>query len=376
MKRILIIQRTLTHYRKKLFDYIESRGEFFIDVVYIGQEDRVSGRNRTFKGRKILKYKNYEIKYSKFLIEYIKHNYKFYDFIILEGTTNFVNNIPICSFLMRRSYPYIIWDAGRRKNAKMTLPRKLIQKSLEFIWNNASAIMAYSTLAKQYFIKIGIMKERVFICQNTLCVKEFDRQIKEISENEVIDIRRRFVPEMGKIVLYVGAIEPRKRIQDLIDAFEIAKNKYKGICLVIIGGGSQLEQIKKYIKYKDKIFILGQIIDEVILYFLACDLFVLPSEGGLSLNQAMICRKPVIASSADGTEADLIIDGKNGFLFHERDIQELANKIVEVLNNEDKCSEMGIYSREIIDSYANEEKFYDNLKKCLSFVEKRGIDHG
>lgn len=238
------------------------------------------------------------------------------------------------------------------------------------MWTNASAIMVYSSLAKEYFKSINIPEEKIFVCQNTLHVGEFDRQIDAVSEESISEIRWKYVPLNGKMILYVGAIEPRKRIKDLVDAFDLVRIRLPNSSLVIIGGGEQLDELKEYSKNKNHVYLLGQIIDGVIKYFMACDVFALPSEGGLSLNQAMICRKPIIASSADGTELDLIEEGKNGFIFEETNVNDLADKLLKVLSSPALSKKMGSYSRQIIDQRINEKEFYRNFKLCLDSVEK------
>lgn len=372
MKKVLVVQRYYTHYRKSLFNYIESRGEYLFDVLSLGERDTIEGRNHVFSSNKLFRYKNYDIQYSKTLIKYIKKNYQAYDYIILEGTTNIANNIPICRFLRKQGYPYIIWDAGRRRNASMSLLRKIAQKPLFNIWKNAGAIIAYSSFAKKYFCDIGIDREHIFVCQNTLVVEAFDEQISRYSREQIEQTRSKFTSKNGKIILYVGAIESRKRIKDLIDAFEIVQKKTNNVSLVIIGGGSQLDEIKRYASRNNNIFVLGQIITGVIEYFLACDLFILPSEGGLALNQAMICGKPVIASSADGTEFDLIHEGENGHLFSEANITELSDQILEVLEDDNERITMGYNSRRIIEETVNEKTFYECFRKCLNDVELGG----
>lgn len=369
MKRVLVIQRSLTHYRKLLLNYIQMQGEYEIDIVSIAQKVSHDNNCYTFTAKEIVRYKNYHIQYSKGMIDFIKNRYKDYDYIILEGATNIINNMSICRFLKRNHFPYIVWDAGRRKNSKMSLLRRLMQTKLEYVWKNAAAIIAYSTYAKKYFEEIGISKNKIFVCQNTLYVKAFDNQIEEIAPIEIDVIRKQYAPEKRKLVLYVGAVEQRKRIKDLIDAIKIINEKTSIANLVVVGGGEQLEELKEYVANRKDVYLLGPIIEGVIKYFMAADVFVLPSEGGLSLNQAMICGKPIIASSADGTELDLIEDGKNGFLFEEKDIYGLIQKINAVLENEKMCEEMGRKSREIIETRVNEVCFYQNFKCCLGSVK-------
>lgn len=370
MKRVLIVQRSLTHYRKLLLNYIQMQGEYEIDVVSIANSVSHDNNCYAFTAKEIMRYKNYHIEYSKGMIDFIKKQYKNYDYIILEGATNIINNMSICRFLKKNCFPYVVWDAGRRKNSKMSLLRRLMQTNLEYVWKNAAAIIAYSTYAKKYFEEIGISENKIYVCQNTVYVKEFDNQIQKITPGEIEAIRKEYAPDKRKLVLYVGAVEPRKRIKDLIDAISIINDKTMSTNLVVIGGGEQLEELKEYAVNRKDVYLLGTIIDDVIKYFMAADLFVLPSEGGLSLNQAMICGKPIIASSADGTELDLVEDGKNGFLFEEKDIHELVHKITSILENEKMCEVMGKRSREIIEQKVNEVFFYQNFRCCLESICK------
>ena len=371
MKKILLVQRDVTHYRKLLIEYIESRGECLITPVCISDGQSAKGDKAIrVPAITLFEYRGRIIRYSKAMVSYVKNHYSQYDYIILEGATNLINNIPICRYLHKEGIPYIVWDAGRRKNAEMTILRRLMQRKLEFIWKNAAAIIAYSTIAKQYFVNLGISEEQVFICQNTLYVDTFDKQIAALTQEDIKSIRQKYAPKQQKIILYVGVIEKRKRVTDLVDAFEIVKNKHKDVVLLIIGGGDYFKELTDYCIGKEDIFLLGPIIEGVIKYFMAADLFVLPSQGGLSINQAMICSKPVIASSADGTELDLIEQGKNGFLFEEKNIDELVDRIDEVISDDEKLVSMGQHSRMIIEERINEKTFYDNFKKCINSVKK------
>jgi glycosyltransferase involved in cell wall biosynthesis len=375
MEKILIVQRQLTHYRKLLLHYLCSEGNYSIDVFCMGKKYGQLGNVTIFPNKEVkVKFgkREYTLGYSKKLLEAIKQRYKEYDYIILEGATNIVNNIPICAFLKSKNMGYIIWDAGRRKNAHMSFFRKLAQCKLDNIWRNADAIMAYSTLAKQYFESIGIESNRIFVCQNTLNVGEFDNQIKGIDTSELAELRSQYATIKEKIILYVGAVQARKRIVDLINSFQKLQTKRTDIKLLIIGGGDELEKLKTYVINNkiENVKFLGPIIDGVIKYFKIADVFALPSEGGLSLNQAMICSKTIIASSADGTEIDLIQDGNNGFLFQEGNVSELAEKIDLALKDDQTIQSMGKHSREIIDTRVNEANFLVNFKKCLSFSRR------
>lgn len=59
--------------------------------------------------------------------------------------------------------------------------------------------------------------------------------------------------------------------------------------------------------------------------------------------EAMLAGNPVIGKNAGGT-AELIEDGKNGFLYEPGNIKELADKMEELINNQDRIKVMGNYA--------------------------------
>ena len=360
------------HYRKQLFDFLKKSTGFNITVV-----DTNTTANKFLEGHISLKSKirkipmfgkKYEINYSGVLFKFIDKNCMNYDIIILEGASNVLNNIFICRKLKKHKIPYICWDAGRRVGSKMTPIRVLAQPFIKSTLKNAVACIAYSSVAKSYITSLGIPREKIFICQNTLNVSYFDEQLKSISPEKVTALKQSLGFEDKKIILYVGALEKRKRVDDLIYAFKQVNNDT--YALLIVGSGDdrqRLELLCKTLAVHNAHF-AGEVIEGVIEYFLICDVFVLPSEGGLAINQAMICSKPIIASSADGTERDLIIPGKNGFLFHEGNVDELRKSLITVLESD--SSSLGRYSRHIINQFFNENNFTKVFLEVIKYIQK------
>jgi glycosyltransferase involved in cell wall biosynthesis len=77
---------------------------------------------------------------------------------------------------------------------------------------------------------------------------------------------------------------------------------------------------------------------------------------------------PVICSVCDGTEKDLIEDGKNGYFFKEDDADDLAAKIIMVLSNKDKRQQMGKESLRIIREKININKVAKNYYHVFKSV--------
>jgi glycosyltransferase involved in cell wall biosynthesis len=98
---------------------------------------------------------------------------------------------------------------------------------------------------------------------------------------------------------------------------------------------------------------------------------VLAGMGGLSINDAMCYELPVICSVCDGTEKDLVEDGKNGYFFREDDADDLAAKIIMLLSNNDKRKQMRKESLRIIREKININTVAENYYLVFRTVLKK-----
>jgi glycosyltransferase involved in cell wall biosynthesis len=172
-----------------------------------------------------------------------------------------------------------------------------------------------------------------------------NENFRKLDENETSKIKSKYNINFP-FILYVGTLEPRKNIPNLLNAFYKIK-KQQGIAhkLVIAGGkgwkyNEIFETIEKLNLQNDVIF-TGYVPDEDLpgLYN-AADLFVYPSlyEGfGLPPLEAMQCGTPVITSNTSSLPE---VVGDAGIMVNPHDIGELANKMYEVLTNKDLRKEL------------------------------------
>jgi glycosyltransferase involved in cell wall biosynthesis len=172
---------------------------------------------------------------------------------------------------------------------------------------------------------------------------------KPLNENEINNIKQKYNLNYP-FILYVGTLEPRKNIPTLLKAFYKLKKQGIKHKLVITGKKgwkykSIFETIEKLNLQKDVIF-TGYVPDEDLpALYNAADLFVYPSiyEGfGLPPLEAMQCGTPVITSNTSSLPE---VVGDAGIMVNPYDVDELANKMYEVLTNDglrEELSKKGI----------------------------------
>ena len=176
----------------------------------------------------------------------------------------------------------------------------------------------------------------------------------------------------GKLnILFVGRLEERKGVDDLIHACAIVKESYKDFRLIIVGPGLKLryqyELLAKRLLNDHAIFTKFVTFDELPQYYRTADIFCAPATGGESfgivLLEAMASGTPVVATDIPGY-ASVVTDGHDGLLARAQDRHSIAEKLLTLINDKAlriKLAENGLrtsdkyswqnVSRQVMDYY-------------------------
>ena len=149
-----------------------------------------------------------------------------------------------------------------------------------------------------------------------------------------------------------------KGLDYLIKAISLLEAKYKPLNAryIIIGDGSQrpaLENLIKNNNLEDKVFLVGRITDAY-KYLKAFDIFVLPSlkEGfPWIILEAMAAEIPIIATKV-GALPEIIENNKQGVLVQPKNSEELAEKIIELIQNQKKSQDFQIQAKQKLNQFS------------------------
>ncbi len=138
--------------------------------------------------------------------------------------------------------------------------------------------------------------------------------------------------DMGRYVLFVGTLEPRKNLAGLLAAWNRIKARHGDVCLVIAGGAGGAFRRASVPASDTQVRWMDYVPEEVLPgLYAGAELFVLPSldEGfGLTALEAMACGTPVVVSDA-GALPEVV--GNAGRVFSLSDPQGLSNALDECL---------------------------------------------
>lgn len=233
--------------------------------------------------------------------------------------------------------------------------------------------------------------------RNLLAKKEFGVPVAAVSNG--VDLRcfkpgkakkeiyeKYKLPEDRPIVLYVGRVDPEKKVGNVLVAFRQMceknsqkMNDLKPLFLVIGDGVDRLRLEKETKKWKmvEDVRFLGKVLppDLYELYKVGW-VFATASEietQGIVLIEAAACGLPLIAVDK-GAVAEVCVNGENGFLCPAGDTEAIATAMTKIVGKKDMRERMARRSIEIASGHDFEktlDKFINIYKKVISEEAKK-----
>ena len=237
-----------------------------------------------------------------------------------------------------------IFDLSFFKYPEMFLKDDLYQliNWTKYSVKQAKMIITISENSKRDIINhYGIDEKRIVVAYPGYDKQKFKPQNDSKKLLEAYAFLKKLFGLRGKFILYVGTIQPRKNILNLVKAFSGLKKDSKNSNLQLIIAGKRgwlyeeiIDKINKY-NFKKDIIIPNYISDDILVKLYQCASgFVLPSyyEGfGLPVIEAMACGCPVVVSDRSSLPE---IVGEAGLTFDPDNIQDIMAKLELLISDE------------------------------------------
>ena len=239
----------------------------------------------------------------------------------------------------------------------------------------ADIVLIVSSGGAALMRSLGIPEERIVLAP--FCVDN-EWWVKKSNMVDRAAVRARWgVPKDAAVILYCAKLQTWKRPQDVLAAF--AKVPDLGAYLVFAGDGAlrpELESAAKLLGVSERVRFLGFVNQSGLPEaYTASDIFVLPSEHepfGLVVNEAMLCRCPVIVSDRVGARFDLIREGETGYVFPCGDVDALATVLKQALSDRQVLRRMGEAARARMASWSLADYVNAVVEAVSRAVEMRG----
>jgi glycosyltransferase involved in cell wall biosynthesis len=205
--------------------------------------------------------------------------------------------------------------------------------------------------------------------------------VRRFSPDGEVSQRLMSLKDGRKCVLYVGRVNEKKGVRDLIRAFEIVLSKQRD-CILAVAGSGDKEYVEGLVKevsttgLDDHVYFLGPIPNrEMPALMRAADIIAYATREGEGIPRALLegmaCGKPVVATEVAGIP-EAVIDGVTGFLVKPRDIVALADRLSTLLMDDSLRREMGLRARKLVETEFNYDTVIPKIASLLREVASSG----
>ncbi len=206
------------------------------------------------------------------------------------------------------------------------------QPVVEYSMNHSDGITAVSESLKRDTLLFFEVKKHIEVIPNFIDFSRFKKTDKD-------HFKKAIAPQGEKILIHVSNFRKVKRVEDVVQMFDLLIKKIPAK-LLLVGDGPErmsIEMLCRNLGNCEHVRFLGK--QEAVEDLLAiADLFVLPSESesfGLAALEAMACEVPVISSNAGGI-AEVNIQGETGFMSNVGDYEDMAKNALYILEDAER----------------------------------------
>jgi len=239
--------------------------------------------------------------------------------------------------------PCVVWGRG----SDIYLPGRFTMMTSKLILQNADAVLALTEDMKQKMWEI--CDKDISVVSNGVDLERFKTSSGDQREGN------------AKTIIFVGRLHPVKGVQYLIEAMAIVHQEMPDVKLVIVGDGverSRLEELAERLNLNSCIQFAGQVPQESIPRLMhQADVFALSSLSesfGMVNLEAMASGLPIVATKVGGIP-NIVEEGVNGYLVNAKNSEEIADRLLTLLQNDEIREKISANNREKAKLYTWDE---------------------
>jgi glycosyltransferase involved in cell wall biosynthesis len=253
-------------------------------------------------------------------------------------------------------------DIFSKEFSKHSIQNKIRVLFSKWLLPKADKIRVVSEKIKKSLEEMGIKSEKIVVLP--IIVKKLPLSRAE-GRDEFSSEQKRISLPFQKNILMVGRLEKEKNNSLAIKAFSKIAVKYSDdVGLVIVGEGrlkKNLENLVKNLGIEKQVIFIGKV-NNIFDYYKSADIYLHTSkyEGyGMSLIEAALSELPIVTTNV-GVVGDVLID-KESCLVTKWEETNIADKLEEILENDDLANNLGNMAKNKAESHVLNEENY--LKK-------------
>lgn len=343
MRKVVIVQEYVPQYRVPFFEILQEQAKkqgIDVNVAY-GAVSAAQATRRDAKGLEggiSIDQKEWRIAGRRLVIRKISDAIADADMVILEQARR---NLDAYRLLTRKVHggPVIaLWGHGTdytRQNSSME--RRLSR----WLTSKADWFFAYTCGGKKSVVENGFPLHQSTVVQNSIDTTSLQASVRSIDSRSVLDFTERNGLQ-GKTALFIGALDPSKRLTFLEEAGRIAHHLDPDFRLLIAGEGDMRRQVEEWASQHTWMSYLGALFGpEKALAMASSQILAMPGRVGLVAVDSFASALPIITTDWPwhAPEFEYLENGRNAVI--SPDIaSSYAASMIEVLNDSRLLSQL------------------------------------
>jgi phosphatidyl-myo-inositol alpha-mannosyltransferase len=245
--------------------------------------------------------------------------------------------LPMTMLRMSRTTNVGTFHAFARSNIGYYYGRRWLEPYLAFLHRGIAVSEPARNFLHQYFPDFPLR-----VIPNGIDVNAFKPGLAPI----------RHLRDDNVNILFVGRLEKRKGLGDLLRAYEFMNARVPKSRLIIVGDGPLHGQVESYIaRHRLPNVVMAGFVPDTVLprYYCSADIFCAPATGaesfGIVLLEALASGLPVVATEVEGYMS-VLEPGRDSLTVQPKGWAELGSALIILARDADLRRRMGAYGRE------------------------------
>lgn len=216
-------------------------------------------------------------------------------------------------------------------------------KLKRYFLNSFDWWFAYNDLVKKFLITHGISKMKITSFNNAIDTAHLKDISSQLRNEDLLIMQEKYNISSKNTVIFCGGMYEQKRLDFLLEACPLIRQKIKDFNIIFIGAGEDEKKVVAFAATHDWAHYLGTSYDdkEKSYLFALSKLLLMPGLVGLVVLDSFTLETPLVTTSYPfhSPEVDYIVNEYNGIITHNNVIA-YSEKVIDLLSDEEKLTKL------------------------------------
>jgi glycosyltransferase involved in cell wall biosynthesis len=375
MKKVVIFQYRLLHYRTQLFDQLRAafaQKDIQLELVHgqASRREQVKKDEGSLPWAHRVKNRFAEFRERDIVWQPYPAALKNADLVVVMQESRILSNYPLIVGRLWSGRKLAYWGHG--KNFQSDAPMGLREQWKNFLLNRVDWWFAYTSMTVDILKTAGYPSSQITQLDNAIDSSAFKTDLASWSVAEVDSEKAQLGISIGASVgLFCGSLYPDKRLDLLISASDLIRQKMPDFSLVVIGDGPSMTLMRNAASTRPWMHLLGvRKGREKALYFRMGDVMLNPGLVGLHIVDAFCAGMVMMTTrtARHSPEVAYLRDGENG-LYCGDTPEEYAQAVLGVIQSPERLAKMKANAFADSDQYTLEnmvKNFANGIEAALN----------